>query len=52
MKDIECISCKHFLLCKGKPTPAKCLNYEERESKIAENRTENKDKKYDNSTRT
>lgn len=30
MKDKECISCKHFLMCQGKPTPAPCVNYEER----------------------
>ena len=30
MKDRECISCIHFLMCKGKPTPAPCVNYEKR----------------------
>lgn len=30
MKDRECINCKKFLTCKGKPTPEPCVNYEER----------------------
>lgn len=33
MKDRKCITCTHFLLCEGKPTPAPCLNYEERKKK-------------------
>ena len=33
MKDKECISCRHFLMCKGKPTPAPCVNYEKRKEK-------------------
>lgn len=39
MKDKECISCRHFLMCKGKPTPAPCVNYEERKKK--DGRTQN-----------
>lgn len=30
MKDYECITCKHFLLCQGKPSPAPCVNFESR----------------------
>lgn len=32
MKDRECISCIHFLMCSGKPTPAPCVKYEERKN--------------------
>ncbi len=30
VKDRECISCKHFFDCKGKPKGALCINYEKR----------------------
>lgn len=33
MKDIECITCKHILECKGKDNPTPCINYEKRETK-------------------
>lgn len=33
MKDKECIMCKHLFTCKGKPTEAPCVNFEERKKK-------------------
>lgn len=34
MKDKECISCKHFLMCQGKPSAEiKCVKFEKREPK-------------------
>ena len=32
-KDRECIKCKHFFDCAGKPKGARCINFEERKGK-------------------
>lgn len=31
-KDKECIGCKHFFDCDGKPSDKPCINYEEEKS--------------------
>ena len=30
IKDRECLHCKHFFECKGKPRGVSCVNFEER----------------------
>jgi len=34
MKDHECISCTHFLMCQGKEKSEPCINYEKREDAV------------------
>ena len=34
MKDRECISCTHFLMCQGKENSEPCINYEKRENTV------------------
>ena len=33
VKDRECIKCKHFFDCAGKPKGARCIKFEERQGK-------------------
>lgn len=33
VKDRECIKCKHFFDCAGKPKGARCIKFEERKGK-------------------